>query len=117
MHRLTPNTPSAERRAIATHIAHAPLIIIGAGWIDVPTPGELQRQLRRQRIRALNPGIYVATHGDPVHLRQTLEALVVLDVPRFSAACVQWDRESPSPPAEYSRRPAIRRAGIDVSMS
>jgi len=96
MHRITATQPPDRLRAAFAALSQSDSIIVGPHWIDIATPGELARQLRRHRVTALTQGVYVATHGDPIATRRTLTALIVLDVPRFTAVLALWDSLTPN---------------------
>jgi len=96
MHRITPTTNPTRLRTALGAVSRTDGIIVGPGWIDVATPGELARQLRRQRVTPLTQGVYGALVGDPQIIRETLAALIVLDVPRFTDTLRVWDARTPN---------------------
>jgi len=97
MHRITATKPLDRLRTNAfAALSRSDSIIVGPNWIYIATPDELTQQLRRHRVTALTQGVYVATHGDPIAMRRTLAALIVLDVPRFTAILALWDSLAPN---------------------
>lgn len=96
MHRIAATTDPARLRTALAAVSRTDGIIVGPQWIDVATPGELARQLRRQRVIPLTQGVYGALVGDPRVIRETLAALIVLDVPRFTDALRVWDARNPN---------------------
>jgi len=61
-------------------------VIVGPCWVDIATPGELGRQLRRGRVSELVPGIYLSLQGDRLEIIETIGLLAVIDAARFAAA-------------------------------
>lgn len=72
-------------------------IIVGPGWVDIGTPGELERQVRRGRITALVGGIYLSQQGDVASTRETLALLAAVDAARFAAADKAFRERNPTP--------------------
>lgn len=63
-------------------------LVVGAGWLDVLTPGERDRQQRRGRIAPVIVGtdIYASLVGDCRRVMETLTLLSTIDAARFAAA-------------------------------
>jgi hypothetical protein len=72
-------------------------IIVGPGWVDIGTLGELQRQVRRGRSSELVPGIYLSLQGDIAQTRETFALLVAIDAARFFAADKAFHERNPDP--------------------
>ena len=72
-------------------------IIVGPGWVDIATPGEIRRQLRRERIGQLASGIYISLHGDNTAMMQTISLLAAVDS-YFEAAEKAFRQRNPAPP-------------------
>lgn len=72
-------------------------LIVGPGWVDIATPGELGRQLRRGRIVELVPDLYLSAVGDLTQTRETFALLVAIDAARFIAAEKAFRERNPDP--------------------
>lgn len=84
-------------------------IVVGAGWLDVLTPGELHRQQRRGRVAPVIVGarIYVSLQGNVQRVLDTLTLLATIDAARFAAAQRAFRERNPRPAVGHTvpRRP------------
>ncbi len=97
MHHLTWDS---SHRAVAQALAAfspAKQVIVGPQWVDIATPGEIGRQLRRGRIEPLMTGIYVSVQGDRAAVMQTIALLAAVDACRFAAAAKAFRERNPTP--------------------
>ena len=97
MHHLSWASAHDEVAAALAALTPSKGIIVGPRWVDIGTPGELQRQVRRGRITELVAGIYIAQQGDPAETRQTLGLLAAVDAARFAAAETAFRQRNPAP--------------------
>ena len=76
-------------------------LIVGPGWVDIGTLGELERQVRRGRTTSLVAGIYMSLQGDREVMRQTVGLLAAIDAARFAAADQAFRERNPASPVGH----------------
>lgn len=72
-------------------------MIVGPGWVDIATEGEIGRQIRRGRIKVLTFGIYIAMQGDDREMMQMIARLATIDATRFVEAAKAFRDRNPTP--------------------
>ncbi|AUW92695.1 hypothetical protein BXT84_00920 [Sulfobacillus thermotolerans] len=97
MHHLTWSSSDAAVAQALLTLSPTKGVIVGPGWVDIATEGEIGRQKRRQRIEELMPGIFVAVHGDTSAVRAMIALLAAVDAARFAAAARAFRARNPAP--------------------
>lgn len=95
-HLTTDSSASDVARALAS-LSPAKGIIVGPGWVDVATQGEIGRQLRRNRIEELVAGIYISLLADKRDMMQMMIHLSAIDASRFAEAAKAFRARNPVP--------------------
>ena len=100
--KLYPTSTADEVITVVRHLPKAGGLIVGEQWLDVVTPGELARQVRRRRVEQviLGAAIYVPcapSAAGKIRIWRTLRQLACIDAQHFADAERAYLRRNPQP--------------------
>ncbi len=96
MHHLTWDSSYAAVAPALSALSPAKGVIVGPGWVDIATEGEIGRQVRRGRIEKLTSGIYISVQGNDRDMMQMIGLLAAVDAARFAAAAKAFRERNPA---------------------